>query len=100
MRGSVKLTMPEAVMTSRPRLGTHARLQWDHVREKQVLLTPEGVLVLNVTASAILALCDGRRTVSAIVDELSASYNHPVAQEVLTLLNRLARRSVMEFDDD
>ena len=46
--------MAEVRQTSRPRLGAHARLQWDPVREKQVLLAPERVLVLNETAAAIL----------------------------------------------
>ena len=33
--------------TVRPRLADKARLKWDAVREKHLLLYPEGVLVLN-----------------------------------------------------
>ncbi len=36
--------------TARPRLAGKARLKWDAVREKHLLLYPEGVLVLNPTA--------------------------------------------------
>ena len=39
--------MREVTPTARPRLKTQARLQWDPVREKQVLLTPEGVLQVD-----------------------------------------------------
>jgi pyrroloquinoline quinone biosynthesis protein D len=91
--------MAEVRQTSRPRLGAHARLQWDPVREKQVLLAPERVLVLNETAAAILARCDGRRSVSAIAADLAAQYGRPVADDVLTLLNRLADKGFLEVDD-
>jgi len=91
--------MLEVAMASRPRLRSQARLQWDSVREKQVLLFPEGVLVLNSTAEAILALCDGQRSVSAIAADLSARYNHVVEQEVLAFFNRLLQRRLIEFDE-
>jgi len=92
--------MREIRMTSRPRLASRARLQWDPVREKQVVLAPEGVLVLNATASAILALCDGQRNVSDITAGLSAQYNRIVDQEILTFLNRLLQKRLIEFDDE
>lgn len=95
----MNLTMREVTMASRPRLRGQARLQWDPVREKRVLLSPEGVLVLNATADAILALCDGQRSVSAIAAELSARYNHVDDQEVLALLNRLLQKRLIEFDE-
>ena len=93
------LPMHEVTMASRPRLRGQARLQWDTVREKRVLLSPEGVLVLNATADAILALCDGQRSVSAIASELNARYNRVVDQEVLAFLNRLLQKRLIEFDE-
>jgi pyrroloquinoline quinone biosynthesis protein D len=92
--------MYEVTISARPRLATHARLQWDPVREKQVVLTPEGVLVLNPTASAILALCDGQRSVSEIAAELSAQYKRAVDSDVLTFLNRLASKGLLELYDE
>jgi pyrroloquinoline quinone biosynthesis protein D len=92
--------MAEITMTTRPRLVPQVRLQWDPVREKQVLLIPEGVLVLNATGAAILALCDGQRRLSAIINELNAQYNSAVDQDVLTFLKRLAQKRVMVFDDE
>ncbi len=91
--------MREATLTARPHLSVQARLQWDSVRERQVLLMPEGVLVLNATAAAILALCDGQRNVSTIAADLSAQYNRVVDQEVLTFLNRLIQKKVLVCDD-
>ena len=88
----------EVTITARPRLGPQARVQWDPVRERQILLIPEGVLLLNATAAAILTLCDGQRSVSAIVAELNTHYNCALDQDVLTFLDRLARKRVMVFD--
>ena len=91
--------MHEASPNVCPRLKTQARLQWDPVREKQVLLMPEGVLVLNATAAAILNLCDGQHSISAIAADLASQYNHVVDQEVLIFLNRLLEKGLIEYDD-
>lgn len=92
-------TPHEMTLTTRVRLSAHARLQWDPVRERQVVLMPEGVLVLNPTAAAIMALCDGQRNVSDIVIALSEQYNHVGDQDVLTFLNRLANRSLLDVTE-
>lgn len=84
----------------RPRLRAHARLQWDPVRKKQIILLPESVLVLNETAAAVLALCDGQRRVSDIVATLAEHYNRPVVQDVLTFLNRLANKDVLDVVEE
>jgi len=85
-------------MGARPRLRAHLRLQWDPVREKQVLLGPEKVVVLNETAAAILARCDGQRTVSDIAGDLGTQYQRAVDDDVLTLLKRLAEKGLIEVD--
>ena len=46
---------------SRP-LWRLARLDFDPVRQRPVLLYPEGAVLLNDTGAAILELCDGART--------------------------------------
>lgn len=84
-------------LTARPRLSRHARLQWDPVREKQVILMPEGVLALNPTAAAIVALCDGQRSVSAIISTLSEQYNKAVDEDVLTFLRRLTSKHLLDM---
>ena len=85
--------------TNRPRLARQARLEWDPVRERQVLLAPEGILVLNQTGADILGLCDGERTVIEIVDELGGSYDRVVGDEVRDFLARLAARRWVDLGD-
>ena len=58
----------------RPRLATGVRLSFDKVRERHVLLFPEGALTLNESAVAVLELCDGNRTLDDIAAELGAVY--------------------------
>jgi len=50
------------------------RLQWEEAQQKHVILYPEGLVELNATAAEILQLCDGSRTLAAIVDELERKF--------------------------
>ena len=85
--------------TNRPRLARQVRVQWDPVRERQVLLAPEGVLVLNQTGATILGLCDGERTVDEIVEELRGRYNRVADDEVRDFLTRLVAKRLVELGD-
>ncbi|MGH7979264.1 MAG: pyrroloquinoline quinone biosynthesis peptide chaperone PqqD, partial [Limisphaerales bacterium] len=73
--------MPAITDTAKPRLAEKARLKWDPVRSKHVLLVPEGVLVLNQTAQEVLELCDSQRTVGQIVELLAARYRSDAISE-------------------
>ncbi len=86
--------------TNRPRLARQVRLDWDPVRERQVLLAPEGVLVLNQTGATILDLCDGERTVVEIVEELRGRYNRVAGDEVRDFLARLVAKRLVELGDE
>ena len=86
--------------TNRPHLARQARLEWDPVRERQVLLAPEGVLVLNQTGATILGLCDGERTVVEIVEELRERYNRVDGDEVRDFLARLVAKRWVELGDE
>ncbi|GAA1589000.1 pyrroloquinoline quinone biosynthesis peptide chaperone PqqD [Kribbella sancticallisti] len=81
----------------KPRLRRGVRLTYDHTRDIQVLLYPEGVLVPNPTATAILRLCDGSSTVDDITVALSNQYDGVQAGQVLEVLTRLADRQVVEW---
>lgn len=84
----------------RPCLTRGVRLQWDDIRQQHALLLPEGMLVLNPTAVAVLELCDGRRTVSAIVAELEERYqNAALEKDVHHLLSRLVERGLLVNDE-
>jgi pyrroloquinoline quinone biosynthesis protein D len=86
--------------TNRPHLARQVRLDWDPVRNRQVLLAPEGVLILNQTGATILGLCDGERTVVEIVEELRGQYNRVAGDEVRDFLARLVARRWVELGDE
>jgi pyrroloquinoline quinone biosynthesis protein D len=75
-------------------------MEWDPAREKQVLLAPEGVLVLNQTGATILSLCDGERTVAEIVEELRGKYDRVDGDEVQDFLARLVAKRLVELDGE
>jgi pyrroloquinoline quinone biosynthesis protein D len=87
-------------LSSCPKLAPHVRLKFDGVRERHILLEPEAVSVLNPTGAAILGLCDGRRTVAEIVEELGGRYNRVVGYEVAHFLARLVAKRCVELNDD
>jgi pyrroloquinoline quinone biosynthesis protein D len=82
---------------SRPRLRRGVRLTYDRVRETHVLLFPEGVLVPNPTAAAVLELCDGKSTVEQIVATLAKRYQGVRDADVTGVLDRFGERRVVEW---
>ncbi|MFN8646896.1 MAG: pyrroloquinoline quinone biosynthesis protein PqqE [Gemmatimonadales bacterium] len=86
--------MPTAT-DARPRLWRLARLGHDRVRNRPVLLWPEGAMFLNDSGRAILELCDGSRTVAAIAGELGARYGADVLADVREYVGDLARRGLV-----
>lgn len=79
-----------------PSLWRLARLDYDAVRDRPVLLYPEGAVFLNDTGRAILELCDGRRTVAEIAATLGARYDADVAADVAEYLADLAGRELID----
>jgi len=91
--------MADIANTSRPRLADKARLKWDAVRGKHLLLFPEGVLVLNPTAHEILELCDGHRTFEEIIKTLGERYqNNTIEGDVKEILQKLADKNFVKVD--
>ncbi|MCO1655728.1 pyrroloquinoline quinone biosynthesis peptide chaperone PqqD [Pseudonocardia sp. S2-4] len=78
-------------------MARHVRLAFDPTRQRHVLLHPETVVVLHGSGADILGLCDGRRTVAEIVDELGARYQVVPDDEVRRFLTRLAARRCVEL---
>lgn len=82
-----------------PRLHPKARLQWDEVRRRDVLLYPEGLVALNPTGAEILRLCDGRRSVAAVAAALEQRYGATaIAADVTAFLDALAAKGLLQFD--
>jgi pyrroloquinoline quinone biosynthesis protein D len=85
------LLTPDSV----PRLWRVARLDFDPVRQRHVLLYPEGAVILNDTGAAILALCDGNRTVKEIASILGERYQADVSADVTDYLAQMADRELI-----
>jgi pyrroloquinoline quinone biosynthesis protein D len=86
-----------ASLTSRPRLWRLARISFDRVRQRPVLLYPEGAMFLNETGKAILELCDGDRSIAEITDILGTRYGTNVASDVIEYLDMLAQRDLVNI---
>ena len=84
----------------RPRLTAKARMKFDPVGQQELLLFPEAALVLNETAAAIVRLCDGQRSVAAIIDELAAAFADrdasAIGADVRAFLDTIRRRGLLE----
>jgi pyrroloquinoline quinone biosynthesis protein D len=78
-----------------PRLWRLAWLEYDPVRQKHVLLYPEGAVLLNDTGAAILELCNGTRTVDEIVTILTERYHADVSADVNEYLSQMADRELV-----
>jgi len=79
-----------------PSLWRLARLDYDAVRARPVLLYPEGAVFLNETGRAILELCDGQRSVAEIAATLGARYDADVASDVAEYLAELVARELID----
>jgi coenzyme PQQ biosynthesis protein PqqD len=86
-------------LDARPKLAPMARLQWDARDEKHMILSPERGLALNPTATRIVELCDGERTVSEVVDQLAqghvSSDRERIERDVVAFLERLHARALL-----
>lgn len=80
-----------------PRLSRRFRLQFEKAQNRWVLLYPEGMVQLNLSAAEILRRCDGKRTVETIIQELEQAFNaRGIEREVRELLQEGQRRGWIE----
>ncbi len=81
---------PSAPAGWRPALAPAVTLRHDRVRDADLLVLPERVVVLRGSAARILRLCDGNRALDAIVAELTRRFpGAPVAEDVPAFLGRM-----------
>ena len=57
-----------------PALAPPFRFQWEEAQDCYVLLYPEGMVKLSGSAGEIMKRCDGNKTVSDIIGELSMQF--------------------------
>jgi pyrroloquinoline quinone biosynthesis protein D len=86
-----RLLTPDSV----PKLWRMARLDFDGVRQRPVLVYPEGAVLLNDTGAAILELCNGQHTVREIVSILTERYHADVSNDVTEYLAGMAERELV-----
>ena len=84
--------------TAVPRIHPKARLTWDAVRGRDVLLYPEGLVALNATGAEILKLCDGVRSVADVAAALQQRYGAAaIERDVSGFLDGLAAKGLVLF---
>ena len=84
----------------RPRLAKHVHLQIDAVSGNPVLLHQEAIIVLNQTGYEILRLCDGRHTLSEILQDLENKYpaaKSILSREVLQYFEAISQKGLIEW---
>jgi pyrroloquinoline quinone biosynthesis protein D len=95
--------MSEAVLSweLKPNLAPKTKLPLDPKTGKFILLYPEKGLLLNPTGAAILKLCDGERSLSAIVEALAEEFRADAAVlrvEVLAFVQGLLDRGLLRAE--
>lgn len=80
------------------RMPPHIKMRHEAGRGRWIILGPERVFEPDEPAVAVLKRCDGVRSVTEIVEELSKEYNAPVAEietDVIGLFQELADKGVV-----
>ena len=85
MRDSTPAPLPE-----RPRLNKLFRLQWEEAQQAYVLLYPEGMVQLNLSAAEILKRCDGDHTVTQLIAELEQAFGETYLRDPIEGMLRAA----------
>lgn len=87
-------------LDAQPRLPHGVRLTHNEAHGGWVLLAPERVFKADAIAAEIVKRCNGKTTVTTIVDDLVQAYSAPrdrVLADVSALLRQLADRRLLEL---
>ena len=76
-------------------LANGVRLHYCEVRQQYWLLFPEGAIVLNKNAIAILTLCNGDLSFNALVTELEKQFRDVRESDIEKLLSRMMQRGLL-----
>ena len=85
----------------KPKLAPKTKLRLDPKTGKYILLYPEKGLLLNPTGAAILKLCTGEQTLSAIIATLVVEFQSDterVQAEVVTFVQGLLDRGLVQAE--
>ena len=93
------MSASELGLELKPKLAPKTKLRLDPKTGKYMLLYPEKGLALNPTGAAILKLCDGERTLAAIVTALGEEFRSDadvLRKEVLGFVQALLDRGLLQ----
>ncbi len=79
-----------------PKLAKRARLRFDRHSGGHMIVYPERGLALNESAAEIVKRCDGTRTLGQLVAELTRDAGQDVENDVLELIDQLAKKGLLE----
>lgn len=82
-------------LTDRPQLRRGVRTGTDPLSGETVLLFPEGVLILNETAIAVICQCDGCHSVAEVVRSVGEVYDDVALEDVMSLLRDLVTQNLL-----
>ncbi len=82
-------------LTDRPQLRRGVRTGTDPLSGETVLLFPEGVLIMNETAAAVVRQCDGSRTVADMLRSVGETYDDVAVADVMSLLQDLTAQGLL-----
>ncbi|MGH3865027.1 MAG: pyrroloquinoline quinone biosynthesis peptide chaperone PqqD [Pseudonocardiaceae bacterium] len=82
-------------LTDQPQLRRGVRTGTDPLSGETVLLFPEGVLILNETAAAVIRQCDGCHSVAEVVQAVGEVYDDVALDDVMSLLRDLITQNLL-----
>lgn len=82
-------------LTDSPRLRRGVRAAPDPLSGETVLLFPEGVLVMNETAAAVVRTCDGNHSVTEVMQSVAEVYDNVAVEDVMSLLQDLIAQGLL-----
>lgn len=92
-------TGPTFIDGSVPYIAPGYRVQWEEVQQGYVILYPEGMVTLNASASEILKLCDGARSVGAVIQTLQQRFpGADLTTDVRTFLEAAHDKGWVRFE--
>ena len=87
------------IETCKPLLAVGCK--WGGTEEAPLVLFPEGAMKVQGTGLAILALCDGQRTFTDIVEELHRQYfgadPKRIREDAITFLEQLHEKRIVDY---
>ncbi len=83
-------------LPTHPKLAAKARLRWDKIEQKHLLLYPERGLVLNPTGAAVLAMCDGHHTIEMMAASFQDAEPSVIRKEIEEFLDELRKKGLLQ----